>query len=349
MTKTTTTYLRFLAERLKNVRKPQELANALNMKLPRLESIIAGRSYSVFSVPKRDGSLRLIEDPSPTLKMVQRLLNDMLQALYYFERPEPVYGFVVNPADDVSPRHIVSHAERHVGCRWLLNIDLDDFFHQMDETEVQHAMQQAPLQCDADTARLIGQLTTFKERLPMGAPTSPVLSNWIFREEDKALTFRARERGWLYTRYADDLTFSSRSHEITQTDLTETIDYIEKELGYVVHPEKRRFCDEAAQKSVTRLVVTGTDVVLPEDFYAELNLTLNDLVSARRVQHKMGNRHTRWLTDYSQRVEGMLAFARHVLGPHDARYIELLQLYQEATNTKAADFGAYSWLDFPYM
>ena len=63
----------------------------------------------------------------------------------------------------------------------------------------------------------------------------------------------------------------------------------------------------------------------------------------------MGNRHTGWLTDYSQRVEGMLAFAKHVLGERDGQYLELLQQYHQATTLRSEDFGAYSWLDFPYM
>jgi hypothetical protein len=226
---------------------------------------------------------------------------------------------------------------------------LDDFFHQISAAKVQATMQQSPLQCDAETADLISRLTTFNGRLPMGSPTSPVLSNLAFQEEDKALLSRSREKGWLYTRYADDLTFSSREAAMSETDLTETVAFIEQEFGYRVHPEKRRFCDQGDPKSVTRLMVTGGGVTLPDDFYTELNDTLHDLKSARKVQHKMGNRHTGWLTNYNQRVEGMLAFAGHVLGEHDVQYIELLKQYQQATTFLSEDFGAYSWLDFPYM
>lgn len=349
MRKTTTTYLRLLADRMLAVRQPKDLAQVLRLTPAQLEALAAKATYSVFTMPKRDGSIRLIEDPVPALKAVQRMLNDLLQSVYYFERSEAAFGFVVNPADDPSPRHIVTHAERHMGCRWLLNIDLDDFFHQISATKVQAAVQQAPLQCDEETAALIVRLTTFKGRLPMGAPTSPVLSNWVFRADDKALMFRSRERGWLYTRYADDLTFSSRTAAMTEADLAETIAFIEQDLGYRVHPDKRRFSAPGEPKSVTRLIVTGGGVTLPDDFYAELDDTLRDLTSARRVQHKMGNRHTGWLTDYSQRVEGMLAFAKHVLGERDGQYLELLQQYHQATTLRSEDFGAYSWLDFPYM
>ncbi len=349
MSKTTIPYLRLMADRMLEVQTPKDLAAALRLKPAQLEKASEKTAYSVFHVPKRDGSPRLIEDPVPALKTLQRGLNELLQAVYYFERSEAAYGFVVNPADDPSPRHIVTHAERHIACRKLMNIDLDDFFHQIETAEVWEAVQQAPFRCNSETAELIAGLTTYKGRLPMGAPTSPVLSNLVFREEDTALTHRSRDRGWLYTRYADDLTFSSGSEAMTEADLPETIAFIEGTLGYVVHPDKRRYCAEGDTKSVTRLIVTGTDVKLPDDFYSELGDTLRDLSSARRVQNKMGNRHTPWLTEYNQRVEGMLAFAKHVLGERDEQFINLQEHYQQANAMNPSDFGAYTWLDFPYL
>jgi len=349
MKKTTTTYLQYLADQMLAVKDPKDLAAVLRHTPAQLASMAEKGAYSVFSVPKRNGDLRLIEDPAPALKAVQRALNERLQAVYYFERSEAAYGFVLNPADDPDPRHIVTHAERHDGCRWLLNIDLDDFFHQIDETEVQVAMQQPPFQCGDEVAGLIAKLTTFKGRLPMGAPTSPALSNIVFREEDRSLLSRSRDKGWLYTRYADDLTFSSRSAPMSAEDLNQTIAFIEQELAYKVDPVKRHFSDQGGQKSVTRLVLTGAGVTLPDDFYTELDDTLQDLASARRVQQKMGNRHTGWLSDYSMRVEGMLSFAKRVLGEHDPQYKALLNRYIQATTLRQEDFGAYSWLDFPYM
>lgn len=349
MNKTTTTYLRALADRMLAARDMRDLAALLRHTPARLTALAEKETYSVFSVPKRNGEQRLIEDPAPPLKAVQRALNECLQSVYYFERSEAAYGFVLNPADDPDPRHIVTHAERHDGCRWLLNIDLDNFFHQIDETEVREAMQQPPFQCDDDTACLIARLTTFKGRLPMGAPTSPALSNIVFREEDQQLLARSRERGWLYTRYADDLTFSSRTSPMSAEDLTQTIAFIEQDLAYKVDPVKRLFSEPGGPKSVTRLVLTGAGVALPEDFYAELNDVLSDLASARRVQQKMGNRHTGWLSDFSMRAEGMLSFAKRVLGEHDPQYKALLNRYIQASTLRQEDFGAYGWLDFPYM
>jgi len=349
MSKQNTIQLRLAADALLAVRRTADLARLLTLTPQRLAALAAQPQYSVFTVPKRDGSQRLIEDPDAALKAAQRRLNDFLQALYYFERSEAAYGFVTNPADDPAPRHIVTHAERHVGCRFLLNIDLDNFFHQVTEARVRAALQSAPLQLDDECAGLVGQLCTWKGRLPMGAPSSPALSNFAFRDADKALTFRARERGWLYTRYADDLSFSTQSATMTPADLDATVAFLEKDLGYAVHPRKRRFCAENDLKTITRLVVTGSGVELPGDFYAELDETLRDLGSACRVQHKMGSRYTGWLSDYEQRIQGMLGFAGHVLGETDDQYLELLARYQEATTQQPEDFGLYSWLDFPYF
>lgn len=349
MRKSSIMQLRLSAEALGEARRPADLARLLGLTLHRLTQVAAQPAYSVFQVPKRDGSARLIEDPDPALKAVQRRLNELLQAVYYFEKPEAVFGFVLNPVDDPAPRHIVSHAERHIGCRRLINIDLEDFFHQVTETRVLAGLQTPPFVFDGECAALLTRLCTWKGRLPMGAPTSPVLSNLAFRDADLALTRLSRERSWLYTRYADDLTFSTRTDTMQPGDLAETAHYLESALGYRVHPEKRRFSGDGDLKTVTRLVVTGTDVILPDDFYAELGHTLDDLRSARKVQHKMGRRHTHWLVEYQQRVEGMLAFAGHVLGDADPRYTALLDRYHAATTERPEDFGAYTWLDFPYI
>lgn len=349
MRKPNTAQLRLQAEKMMALRTPDDVSRALGIPLPRLEALAANPAYALFTVPKRDGSQRLIENPAPALKAVQRYLNDLLQAVYYFEKPDAAYGFVLNPADDPHPRHIVTHAERHLGCRWLLNIDLEDFFHQVDAERTTVALMRHPLQLKRDAVALLARLSTWKGRLPMGAPSSPVLSNLAFREEDRMLTFRSRERGWLYTRYADDLTFSSDENPMTPTDLADTVAYIEGELGFKVHPEKRRFSGEGDPKSVTRLMLEGGQVALPDDFYRELDETLTDLGSSMRAQHKMGHRHTQWLDKYDQRAQGLLAFAQHVLGEREERYRELLQRYQSATTQNPEDFGAYSWLDFPYF
>ncbi|MCC6412765.1 MAG: RNA-directed DNA polymerase [Saprospiraceae bacterium] len=349
MNKRHTSEWRRLGEDLLQTRTPDDLSRLLGITTARLADTAEAPAYATFYVDKRNGGKRLIEDPAPPLKALQRRLNDLLQGLYWLERSEAAYGFVVNPLDDPHPRHIVTHAERHLGCRRLINVDLEGFFHQIDNDRVRKTLLAPPLQLEAEAVELLVALTTWKGRLPMGAPTSPVLSNLAFRDEDLYLTRFARDRGWLYTRYADDLTFSSRNQDMEPHHLHEIVQHLEDGLKYTVHPEKRRYSDDGDIKSVTRLVLEGNQVTLPEEYFHQLDETLNDLSSARRVHHRMGGRHTLWLEDYNARIEGLLSYARYVLDERDPVYMDLKRRYDDANQASPDDFGAYTWFDFPYF
>jgi RNA-directed DNA polymerase len=339
--------LRYRRQRLLRLQTVQELCVLVGQPEHLLQLLAAMPPYNEFTVQKRDGSPRFIEDPQPRLKAVLRSLNSYLQAVYYFDKPDASYGFITMPKDDPAPpRHIVTHAERHLGCQWLMNIDLEDFFHQVTTADLADRLANPPFQFDDAVVELLARLTSYKGRLPMGSPTSPVLSNLVFQPEDRSLETWAEANGWRYTRYADDLTFSSDS-EITPVHFMQTIHLLENH-GYRVHPRKRRLCGPDDVKSVTRLVLAADAVQLPEDFHNELNDLIEDLRRTTRVQHRMGEVEPPWLVKYRQRVQGMVGFAQHVLGDHDEDFHKIRNAYLHATVHPQEDFGAYSWLDFPY-
>ncbi len=339
--------LNYRRQRLLQLETMQELCLLLGKSQKTLNALAANPPYNEFTVQKRNGSPRFIEDPAPPLKAVLRTLNAFLQAVYYFDKPEASYGFIPQPKDEPAPpRNIVTHAEQHLGCRWLMNIDLEDFFHQINTDEVAAVLGRRPFHFDEEVVGLLAALTTYKGRLPQGSPTSPVLSNLVFAREDSALEGWAKSKGWRYTRYADDLTFSS-PHEIGPELLRDTINLLENH-GFRVHPEKRRLCGPTDLKSVTRLVLGESEVQLPADFWDELTENIEDLRRGLRLQHRMGQTETDWMTNYRQRVEGMVGFARHVLGDHHEDFHRIRSAFNQAVDPPGEDFGSYAWLDFPY-
>jgi len=339
--------LRYRRQRLLRLQTMQELCVLVGQPEHQLQLLAAMPPYNEFTVQKRDGSPRFIEDPQPKLKQVLRMLNAYLQAIYFFDKPDASYGFITIPKDDPAPpRHIVTHAERHLGCLWLMNIDLEDFFHQITTEAVAKRLGDMPFQFDEDVVQLLARLMTYKGRLPMGSPCSPVLSNLVFQREDLALETWAKANGWLYTRYADDLTFSAQQ-VITVPQFGQTVNLLENH-GYRVHPRKRRLCGPDDVKSVTRLVLGTDGVQLPDDFHSELTDLIEDLRRTTRVVHRMGEADSPWLTNYRQRVQGMVGFAQHVLGDHHEDFHRIRNAFTDATEPPAEDFGTYSWLDFPY-
>ena len=197
-----------------------ELGRLLRADSVRLAVMAEDPKYKTFRIPKKKrGTFRLVEDPEPKLKAVQRRLNDYLQAVYFFHRTEAAYGFLIRVDGDPFPRNIKTNAERHLGAKWLMNVDMRDFFHFIDRQRIMELFRAPLLDFPKNLARTLAGLTCCKDRLPMGAPTSPILSNLVSIPLDGDLQAFAESRGWVYTRYADDMTFSSKETPIRYEDI----------------------------------------------------------------------------------------------------------------------------------
>lgn len=165
--------------------------------------------YSTLSVPKRDGSERVIHAPKWPLANIQSKLKILLEELY---RPSPrVMGFVKG-------RGIRENASLHVGKRVILNVDIKDYFSSIHVGRIRRRLMAAPYHLTVDVATTIAKLCTLDGILPTGAPTSPVISNIISSKLDADLTKIARINGCFYTRYADDISFSTNRKSLP-TDL----------------------------------------------------------------------------------------------------------------------------------
>jgi RNA-directed DNA polymerase len=156
--------------------------------------------YRGFEIPKRSGGVRLIESPNGLIREMQEKLAPILQAAY--EAHPSAHGFIKN-------RSVVTNARAHVGQRLVLNVDLADFFPSINFGRVRGLFMAPPFRCGASAATVLAQICTHRNGLPQGAPTSPALSNFIAAALDRRLTRIARESNLRYSRYADDITFST--------------------------------------------------------------------------------------------------------------------------------------------
>jgi S1-C subfamily serine protease len=158
--------------------------------------------YKAFVISKRDGTPRVIEEPFKKLKRLQYSLLDYL----YRNSSSPkvcVHGFI-------KERSILSNARAHCSSKtnYLLNVDIENFFHSITFYRIRGVFQGEPYNFSYEVSTVLAQLSTFNGRLPQGAPTSPFLSNLICRSLDGELMRLAKSHRGMYTRYADDLTFS---------------------------------------------------------------------------------------------------------------------------------------------
>lgn len=247
---------RFLA--LTNV---NELARLLEMSSRDLRSFSYGRrnAYHTFQVRKRKGGFREICEPVGGLKIIQRELNQLLQAIY--EPRTYVHGFTHD-------RSVATNANVHAGKRWVLNVDLEDFFPTINFGRVRGMLARPPYSLPINVATVVAQLCCNDGHLPQGAPTSPVISNMIAARLDSKLARLARRFGCDYSRYADDLSFSTNRavfpHSLAYFSLPEgsrevmpgrRLAAVIEENGFATNLSKVRLSRRDERQEVTGLTV----------------------------------------------------------------------------------------------
>lgn len=338
--------VRRLAEIFSKLTSTAEVGQFLGISPHQLTLMAEFPAYRCFTIPKKNGGNRIIEDPQKNLKKTLQRLNDALQCSYFCYKTHAAYGFLINPDDDPDPRNILTNAQKHIGKPWLLNVDYVDFFHSVSTHNVANLMLSDYFSFDEPTALLLAQLTTYNGRLPMGAPTSPVLSNWAARVLDTELLEWAYRNGYTYTRFADDLTFSG-NHPILQTHVQE-IRAISTTNGFTFNENKLKICSPSVEKSVTGLLVGEKEVSLPADFIAQFEAEISKLKTVLEVQHRAGKAQSEWVEKFKEQLTGHSRFASFVLGDDHPEYRRLQRLLEMAT-TPSAPYDSASWLHFNYF
>lgn len=198
--------------------------------------------YRNFPIPRKSGGYRIISAPRTFLKTVQQFIARDILSSYRFGHH--ITGFV---------RHkgIVDNGIAHKGAPFLLNVDLSDFFGSVKERHVRQVFERFGF--SAEVARLLTGLCTFHDALPQGAPTSPALSNVVFADVDQEILNVCALGGITYSRYADDLTFSSRA-PIDQGFLRQMGALVSLH-GFRLNARKTRFAKPGQAKYVTGMVV----------------------------------------------------------------------------------------------
>lgn len=211
------------------------------------------RQYHTFQIPKKSGGFRNITAPTGKLKRIQSFIADVLSDIVHFD--SSVNGFVKG-------RSVVSNARMHLGKNYILNIDLKDFFPSITAEMVQRALAVNGFKSVSQT---ITALCTWTEDvdddlpeqvLPQGAPTSPILSNLVCRLLDYRLQMLADRYGQTYSRYADDITFSS-DHSVysKNSGFWTELRGIVSSCGFAINEEKTRLLRQGCRKEVTGITV----------------------------------------------------------------------------------------------
>ena len=195
--------------------------------------------YKEYRIPKRSGGFRLIEEPYPSLKYLQRSVVRILEDIGGTSHTA-AYGYVKG-------RGTLGAVQKHqrAGSRWFLKVDIHDFFGSCTPAFVEQMLARITPFNKLVTEGI--EHSAFSvcfrhDRLPQGAPSSPIITNMLMIPFDHELSVWARKYGLLYTRYADDLLISGREG----FDYNEVIGQIESlfrqfEMPFTLNKKKTRY------------------------------------------------------------------------------------------------------------
>ena len=248
-------------EKLRAASEMSSLSELLGVKNKALSYLLykfpGGRRalYRTYPIKKKSGGERIIHAPIDSLLEIQRRLSDLLG--YIYEPRSSVHGFVKG-------RSIKTNAEMHAGKRLILNIDLKDFFHSINFGRVRGMFLAKPYLFNPKIATLIAQIVCIDNILPQGGATSPIVSNMICQKLDNELRGLAKSVKIFYTRYADDISFSTNLKvfpskvlciDNNELLLNDTLLGIVKSNGFDVNEAKVRLQSRLVRQEVTGLVV----------------------------------------------------------------------------------------------
>ena len=305
------------------------------------------KKYSEFKIPKKDG-FRQIEAPDKELMRLLRRFNVYLQAAYYVVQTPVAFGFIVNAKNETRPKNILENARMHLGHKYMMKLDFKDFFHQISKQRIFDMFTTEPFGFDSTAAHFLSNLFTYKNRLPMGAPTSPVLSNFACMDLDIELQNWALNHQITFTHFADDITFSSDTDKFTERHLLQVTDICRKHQ-LTLNEEKIKFYDATDPKKVTGLVLHET-VDIPRQFYDELDddlIRLKSLVEAGLIiKHYQINDV---LLKYKQEVKGKINFIGMIEGYESDIYSRYDQKMKQALSPPDEDMLYARWTHFHYF
>jgi retron-type reverse transcriptase len=247
---------------------PIDVATAMGISVPTLRWLAfhhpASKTthYHSWAIAKRSGGERTISRPQKKLAAAQQWILDSV--LSRVSVHDSAHGFVPG-------RSTLTGAQPHVGSKVVINMDLQNFFPTIDFARVAglfRGMGYSPavatifsLLCTESPRRIIRSgdealhVAVGNRSLPQGACTSPALSNLISRRMDNRLAGIAAKLQWRYTRYADDLTFSTQGDDTKIGYVLARVRHVAEEEGFAVKESKTRVLRQSTQQTVTGIVV----------------------------------------------------------------------------------------------
>jgi RNA-directed DNA polymerase len=342
----------------------------------RLYKVRPESQYHTFSISKKSGGSRTIRAPEKELKKIQSALSNLLldcldeinkslfpnsELVHTKARHARILKIKCNSARAKQPsishgferkRSIITNAMMHIGQKNVLNLDLANFFESFNFGRVRgYFLKNKNFNLTTEVSTTIAQIACVHNTLPQGSPCSPVITNLITRSLDARLAALASRYSCIYTRYADDITFSTgktsfpcqimRNSNGTYTPGKRLASEIRRS-GFSVNPKKTRILYRNSRQEVTGLVVNQKPSV-KKDYWRLVRAQCHQLFMHGSYLEEVDND---FVTGSIAALEGKLNFIDHLdhynrlreTPPLDPRYHHKKDALAKASAVKSREY-----------
>lgn len=272
--------------------------------------------YRDFEVAKKNGSKRFISEPLPSLKEIQIwILRNILYKM-------PISPFAKAYRPTVT---LLENLRFHKNQSKVFTLDLENFFPSIHVEAVEKVFVQ--LGYSKIISKLLSQLCTRNGTLPQGAPTSPYLSNLVFKDADATIAAHCKRYKIHFTRYADDMSFSG---DFDENELLQKVTETVEKMGFRINAKKTKLMILGMRQIVTGVVVNQKPQVIFQK--------RNQLRQALYYIQKYGFEEHRQYKEINQKnyLEHLLGKINFVLqiNPKDTEFIKYKALLFDLKHKK---------------
>ncbi|MCD6564378.1 MAG: retron Ec67 family RNA-directed DNA polymerase/endonuclease [Bacteroidales bacterium] len=353
-------------EKLRKTKSLSDLAKLLGFQ-PRAVSYILykipeDRKYIEFEIPKKNGGKRIIKAPTEKLKQLQNRLADLLNECF---------DQISKESNNKSLSHgfrkkhsIVTNAKNHKNKRYVFNVDLQDFFPSINFGRVRgFFIKNHHFGLEPKVATVIAQIACHNNELPQGSPCSPIISNLIGHLLDVRMVNLAKKAKCTYSRYADDLTFSTNKKNFSplitiKQDENNWMagDRLVKEIkkvGFTLNTEKTSMQFKTARQMTTGLIV-NEKINVRREYYKNARSMCYELFRTGEfyIDKKdipLNNEEGHKEIGTINQLEGILSFIYQIKRPHDKAKLGNRRFHPTAITKLYRDFLFYKHFYFMEM